>query len=163
VIQALFPQASVVRVMPNVALMVGAGMSVVAGAAGTPDAEVELTCELFSCMGEAVAIEEDLIDAATAVSGSGPAYFALLARELSRAGSRAGLDPELAALLSRQTLVGASRYLDDTGLQPDHLMGAVTSPGGTTQAALQSLEQSGFPAAVSAAVTAAIARAKELA
>jgi pyrroline-5-carboxylate reductase len=143
--------------------MVGAGMSVVCVSPDTPRSEGELIRELFSLMGDAVLLDEELINAATAVSGSGPAYFALFAEELAKAGQRAGLTHEDALLLATQTLRGSARYLELTEATPAELRVAVTSPKGTTQAALEEFEAGGLSLLVQRAVEAALRRAKELA
>jgi pyrroline-5-carboxylate reductase len=163
VIQDLFPNSVVIRVMPNVALAVGAGMTEVAMTADTPIKEAELVCELFSMMGEAVIVDEGLIDIATSVSGSGPAYFALFAEELAKAAAQAGLDAQLASLLARQTLIGAARYLELNDANAEELRKVVTSPNGTTQAALESFFADDLGSILSNAVQACIHRAKELA
>lgn len=159
----LFEDTHVIRVMPNTPLMVGAGMSAVAVAEMTPRSEGDLVCELFSMMGEAVLLDEAQLNAATAINGSGPAYFGLFVRELTTAGIDVGLDPEQANKLAVQTLVGTSRYLELTGESPQHLMDIVTSPNGTTQAALESFSADGLGAIVKRAVEAAVRRAEELA
>ncbi|MCL2883188.1 MAG: pyrroline-5-carboxylate reductase [Coriobacteriia bacterium] len=162
-IQECFKNSAVVRVMPNLPLAVGAGMSVVAPSASTAQSEAELTCRLFSLMGEARIIEEGMINVATAVSGSGPAYFALFTEELAKAGEAAGLDAQLARDLAKQTLIGAARYLDVTNEPPEAFRQAVTSPNGTTQAALESFAADGFAKIVQHATAACIRRAEELA
>ncbi|MDR2586847.1 MAG: pyrroline-5-carboxylate reductase [Coriobacteriales bacterium] len=165
-LRSLFPEGAIIRVMPNAPLMVGAGMSTVCVSADTPRAEGELVRELFSLMGDAVLLDESLINAATALSGSGPAYFALFVEELAKAGERAGLKPEDASLLAIQTLRGTARYLELTEASPAELRAAVTSPGGTTQAALETFENTqahGLSQLVTRAVEAALKRAEELA
>ncbi|MDR2106060.1 MAG: pyrroline-5-carboxylate reductase [Coriobacteriales bacterium] len=162
-LRSLFAQGSIVRVMPNAPLMVGAGMSAVCVEAHTPRAEGELVRELFSLMGDAVLLDESLMNAATALSGSGPAYFALFAEELARAGQQVGLAPADALLLATQTLRGTARYLELAEAQPAELRVAVTSPGGTTQAALEEFEARGLSELVTHAVKAALRRAEELA
>ena len=157
-----FTDTAVIRVMPNINLSVSAGMSVVAPAEGTSMAEAELVCELFSQMGKAVVIDEGLIDAATAVNGSGPAYFALFAEELAAAGAEAGIPEDIAKILATQTLIGTGRYLQMTEESPAELRAAVTSPGGTTQAALESFAEQGFGAVVREAFAACLKRAREL-
>lgn len=161
-VQGYFPGAAVVRVMPNVALSVSAGMSVVAAAVGVSARETELVRKLFFCMGDALVIEESQIDAATAVSGSGPAYFALLAEELTAAGVAAGLCPEVSERLARQTIIGTGRYLDLMDVRPEELRRSVTSPNGTTQAALEAFSAGGLGALVHEAFQACVRRAKEL-
>jgi pyrroline-5-carboxylate reductase len=160
---AFFSRGAVIRVMPNAPLMVGAGMSAVCVAAGTPRAEGELVQELFSLMGDAVLLDEGLMNAATAISGSGPAYFALFVEELAKAGEQSGLAPEDSLLLATQTLRGTARYLELTEAGPAQLRVAVTSPGGTTQAALEAFEAKGLSGLVAQAIAAALRRAEELA
>jgi pyrroline-5-carboxylate reductase len=162
-LRSLFVEGAIIRVMPNAPLMVSAGMSAVCVASDTSRAEGELVRELFSLMGDAVLLDEGLLDAATAISGSGPAYFALFVEELARAGEQIGLTASDALLLATQTLRGTARYLELTEAGPAELRVAVTSPGGTTQAALEEFENQGFSDLVTRAVTAAFTRAKELA
>jgi pyrroline-5-carboxylate reductase len=162
-LRSYFPDAAIIRVMPNAALMVGAGMSAVCVAEGTPRVEGELVREMFSLMGDAVLIDESLLNAATAVSGSGPAYFALFVEELAKAGEKIGLEPDDALLLATQTLTGTARYLELTGATPAELRIAVTSPNGTTQAALEAFEAQNLSTVVASAVEAALIRAEELA
>ncbi|MDR2036173.1 MAG: pyrroline-5-carboxylate reductase [Coriobacteriales bacterium] len=162
-IARIFPRAQVIRVMPNAPLMASAGMSVVSVAQGTHIAEGELVVELFSLMGQALLIDEDKINAATAISGSGPAYFALLVEELAHAGAQVGLTAEQAQQLALQTLVGTARQLHLFEEGPAELRKAVTSPGGTTQAALEYFASAGFGSLVEQAVKAACKRAEELA
>lgn len=161
--KTLFDETHIIRVMPNTPLLVSTGMSVVAVAEGTPLFEGELVVELFSLMGKAVLVSEDKVDAATAISGSGPAYYALLVEELARAGEKIGLEKELAEQLAVQTLIGTARQLQLTEESPASLREAVTSPGGTTQAALESFKASDSETMVIKAVEAALRRAKELA
>jgi len=158
-----FPHSYVIRVMPNTPLMVSAGMSVVAVGENTPNSEGELVVELFSLMGEALQLEEEMINAATAISGSGPAYFALLVEELASAGEKLGLTKEQSEQLALQTCIGTARQLQLTDLSPTELRVAVTSPGGTTQAALESFAAQGLSAMVEKATQAACDRADELA
>lgn len=162
-LRSLFGEAAVIRVMPNAPLMVGAGMSAVCVADDTPRAEGELVRDLFSLMGEAMLIDESQINAVTAISGSGPAYFALFVEELAKAGQAIGLDADEAMLLSVQTLRGTARYLELTEASAEELRIAVTSPKGTTEAALDEFAAQGLSAVVMAAVQAALKRAEELA
>jgi pyrroline-5-carboxylate reductase len=162
-LSSLFEGCAVIRVMPNAPLMVGAGISAVCIADGTSRSEGELACELFSCMGEAVLLDEGLMNAATAISGSGPAYFALFVECLAKAGEEIGLEPKAAMRLAAQTLQGSARYLELTESSASELRIAVTSPGGTTQAALEEFAAQGLEQAVAAAVKAALHRAGELA
>lgn len=161
-ISDIFPGRQVIRVMPNAPLLASAGMSVVAIAEQTQNSEGELTVGLFSLMGEAMLLPEDKINAATAISGSGPAYFALLVEELAQAGEGIGLGKEQSEHMALQTLIGTARQLQLTGESPEVLRKAVTSPGGTTQAALESFFADGFGDIVQRAVRAAHKRAEEL-
>ncbi len=162
-ITELFPNTQVMRVMPNAPLLASAGMSVVAVAEQTQNSEGELVVDLFSLMGKAMLLPESRINAATAISGSGPAYFALLTEELARAGEKAGLSKEQSEFMARQTLIGTARQLQFTEESPEELRKAVTSPGGTTQAALESFASNDFGFIVEQAVKAACDRAEELA
>lgn len=162
-ITEFFPAAQVIRVMPNTPLMALAGMSAVAVSATTEISEGELVVELFSLMGEAIMLPEEMLNAATAISGSGPAYFALFVEELAQSGIALGLTQEQAELMALQTLIGTARYLEQTQESPATLRAAVTSPGGTTQAALESFAEQGFADIVKQAVHAANKRAEELA
>jgi pyrroline-5-carboxylate reductase len=156
--------ARVVRVMPNTPCLVGKGMSVaVAGTHATP-ADLKQTLRLFSACGEAVSITgEALLDAVTALSGSGPAFVYAFAEALVEGGVRGGLSQLLATRLCFQTLVGAAAMLVESGMSPKELREMVTSPGGTTLAGLTSLDQHQFRDVVIGAVEAATRRAHELA
>jgi pyrroline-5-carboxylate reductase len=162
-LRSLFSEGAIIRVMPNAPLMVGAGMSAVCVCSDTSRSEGELVCELFSLMGDAILVDEELMNAATAISGSGPAYFALFTEELAKAAERLGLTSTDALLLATQTLRGSARYLELTEATPTELRVAVTSPNGTTQAALESFEADGLSDVMARAVEAALKRAEELA
>ena len=153
---------AVVRVMPNTPVFAREGMSVVSGGAAASPEQVELVRELFSSVGKAVVLDERYQAAATAVSGSGPAYVALFIDALARAGVRHGLTRETAELLAVQTVRGTAALLEATGQHPEQLIDAVCSPGGTTIAAIERLEAGGLRAAVADGVAAAVARTREL-
>jgi pyrroline-5-carboxylate reductase len=157
-------QARVVRVMPNTPVLVGRGISVaVAGSKATP-ADLKQTLKLFKAVGDAVSITgEDLLDAVTALSGSGPAFVYLFAEGLIEGGVRGGLPQTLAAQLAYATLGGAAAMLAESGLTSRELRDMVTSPGGTTLAGLAALEAHHVRDALIAAVEAATRRARELA
>jgi pyrroline-5-carboxylate reductase len=161
--QGLGGQARVVRVMPNTPCLVGKGISVaVAGAHATP-ADLKHALKIFSACGQALSITgEALLDAVTALSGSGPAFVYYFAEALADGGVRGGLSPQLAARLAFQTLVGAAAMLVESGMSPRELREMVTSPGGTTLAGLTVLEQHQFRETVVAAIEAANRRAHEL-
>jgi len=162
-IEALLPAGtSVVRVMPNTPAMVGAGMAVVSGGAVASGSQVERVRRLFEAVGEALVLEERAQDAATAISGSGPAYAALFIDAFARAGVAQGLSRDVAQRLAIQTFKGTAELLATTGMHPQELVDGVSSPGGTTVAALEALEAGGVRPAISAAVAAAVKRAKEL-
>ncbi|MDO8915152.1 MAG: pyrroline-5-carboxylate reductase [Coriobacteriia bacterium] len=154
--------AAVVRVMPNTPALVRQGMAVVSGGVAATTEDVEAVRDLFGAVGQTIVIDECLQDAATAISGSGPAYVAILVEELTRAGVAHGLSPEVAQGLAVQTLRGTAELLDRTGQHPADLVRAVSSPGGTTVAAIEQLESGGFRTSIGSAVAAAVTRAKEL-
>lgn len=158
----LKPGVAVVRVMPNTPAMVGAGMAVVSGGGSADDGQVERVRRLFEAIGEALVIDEHYQDAATAISGSGPAYIALVIDALARAGVHEGLTREVAQALAVQTVRGTAELLSATGMHPQELIDAVASPGGTTIAAITALEAGGMRPAFSDAVAAAVRRAREL-
>lgn len=159
------PGTAVVRAMPNTPASVGRGITVAVGNAHVTAAQRE-TCELLlRAVGEvAWADDEDLMDAVTAVSGSGPAYVFYLAECLAEAGVKAGLKPELAAQLARWTVAGAGELLHRSDQDAATLRRNVTSPGGTTAAALEVLTaEEGLPELMGRAVDAATRRSRELA
>jgi pyrroline-5-carboxylate reductase len=162
--QGLGGRMRVVRVMPNTPALIGRGMSVaVAGTHATP-ADLKQTLRLFSAVGEAVSITgEDLLDAVTALSGSGPAFVYYFAEALIEGGVRGGLSQQLATKLCYQTLLGAAGMLVESGLSARELRDMVTSPGGTTLAGLTSLETHHFRDAAITAIETATRRARELA
>jgi pyrroline-5-carboxylate reductase len=157
-------QARVVRVMPNTPVLVGRGVSVaVAGSRATP-ADMKQTLKLFKSVGEAIAITgEDLLDAVTALSGSGPAFVYMFAESLIEGGVRGGLSQNLATQLAYATIRGAGAMLSESGMSTRDLREMVTSPGGTTLAGLGTLDQFHVRDAIIAAVEAATRRARELA
>jgi len=162
-LESLLPMGTaVVRVMPNTPAMVGAGMSVVSGGSEASTEQVDLVRALFAELGDAIVLDERCQDAAGAISGCGPAYVALFIDALARAGVRHGLPRDVAQHLAVQTIKGTAQLISVTGQHPEQLVDAVTSPGGTTIAALEVLEARGFRAALADAVSAAVSRSKEL-
>jgi len=153
----------VVRVMPNTPAMVGAGIAGGSSGAGATEDDMALATEIFGTLGEAVTVSEELIDAVTAVSGSGPAYFFYLAEKLAEAGVKNGLPEDVAVKLARKTMEGAGALLSGSADSPAQLRRKVTSKGGTTEAALGVLDKLGFGKLVEEAVTAAAERSRELA
>jgi len=161
--EALLPEGTaVVRVMPNTPAMVGEGMAVVSGGANASAEDVALVESLFAQIGRAVVIAEKYQNAATAISGSGPAYFALVVDALARAGVRQGLPRDVAQALAVQTMLGTARLLDESGMHPGVLIDNVSSPGGTTIASIEALEAYGLRTAFAEAVAANVERSEEL-
>ncbi|ACL56361.1 pyrroline-5-carboxylate reductase [Methylobacterium nodulans] len=164
-LKARLPQArAVVRAMPNLPASIGRGATGAAASPETSERQRRMADALLSGIGlvEWLA-DESLIDAVTAVSGSGPAYVFLLAEALAEAGAAAGLPPDVAARLARQTVAGAGALLAESPLEPGILRQNVTSPGGTTAAALGVLMAAGgLPDLLRAAVAAAKSRSAEL-
>ncbi|HVY62242.1 MAG TPA: pyrroline-5-carboxylate reductase [Planctomycetota bacterium] len=164
-LEAAFPQDQpVVRAMPNTPAQVGMSMSVAVANQHVADVERGAVDALLSAIGKvAWTDDESLLDAVTAVSGSGPAYVFLLAEALAEAGRKAGLPKDLAALLARQTVAGAGVLLARSPLSPDVLRKHVTSPAGTTEAALRVLmSDDGLQPLMDRAVDAAKKRSTEL-
>lgn len=154
--------AGVVRVMPNMGAQVGAAVSGYAIDDGEAGVDRSSTVGLLEAIGEAVAVEESELDLVTAVSGSGPAYFFLLTEALEKAAVEEGMEPGTARLLARGTLWGAAKVLVESGREAGELREAVSSPGGTTLAALEEMRESGFMELMARAVRAARRRAGEL-
>lgn len=169
----------VVRAMPNAAALVGAGVTALAKGRFVTPQQLEEVSALFDAVGGVLTVPESQLDAVTAVSGSGPAYFFLLVEALVDAGVGVGLSRQVATDLAAQTMAGSAAMLlermdQDQGGANGELMGlrvdltasrlraAVTSPGGTTAAALRELERGGFRMAVDAAVQAAKSRSEQL-
>jgi len=153
----------VIRVMPNAPAMVGEGMAaLVRGPAATRADEV-FALKLFRAVGRAVALsDESLLDAVTALSGSGPAYVYLFVKAMADAGVEQGLHAKLAYEMALQTLCGAAAQMRQSKAPVEELIRVVASPGGTTEAALRSFAANGFPGVVEAAIKAAADRSREL-
>jgi pyrroline-5-carboxylate reductase len=152
----------VVRVMPNTPMLVGRGMSAVSGGRFATADDVRAAVDICRAAGDAIVVDEPLMDAVTAVSGSGPAYFFFLVERLIEAGVAEGLTPEAAGRLARQTALGAAEMMLAAGDPPEELRRRVTSPGGTTEAAFRVLAERGVPEAFVAAVRRAAERSREL-
>lgn len=157
------PGVPVVRVMSNVAVLVDEAMSVISPGAHAEDKHLAVAEELLSSVGRVIRLPEKHQDAITATSGSGPAYFFLLAEAMIEACILLGLSRDVATELIVQTMLGSARMLRDTGLHPVELREMVTSPGGTTIVAIRHLEQAGVRAAFLNAIDAACRRSAELA
>ena len=157
------PCARLVRVMPNMPLMVGAGAASVTPGAYAAEADVALVRDLFASLGSAVVVEERHMDATCAVSGSGPAYVAAMIESLRDAGVAQGLSAEVAQELALQTVLGTALLIKETGKSPAQVRESICSPGGTTLAALEAMAEAGFDEVFHAGVAAAVRRSKELA
>lgn len=152
----------VVRTMPNTPMLVGEGMVGLSPGAHATPADVADARRLFEAAASVVEVPEELLHAVTAVSGSGPAYFFLLVEHLVRAGVALGLTPAQAHELATKTALGSAKMLAAGPDSPQELRRKVTSPNGTTHAAVTHLEAAGVPDAVVAAVAAADRRSREL-
>jgi pyrroline-5-carboxylate reductase len=161
--QGLRAETRIVRAMPNTPALVGEGMTVlVAGERATAE-DAATAREIMAAAGEVVVVEDEgLLDAVTAVSGSGPGFVFAFAEAWLAGAEAVGLEPELARVLVRQTLLGAATLWQRTGEEVATLRAGVTSPGGTTQAGLEALAARGFATAVRAALEAATQRSREL-
>ncbi len=152
----------VIRVMPNVPALIMEGASAIAAGKNALPGDLTLAKAIFDSVGKSVIIEEELMDAVTGLSGSGPAYIFLIIDALSDAGVKVGLSREDALFLSAQTVLGAAKLLIETGEHPGKLKDSVTSPGGTAIAGLHTLEEGGLRTTLINAVEAATIRSKEL-
>ncbi|MEA2497838.1 MAG: pyrroline-5-carboxylate reductase [Actinomycetota bacterium] len=153
----------VVRAMPNAPSIVHEGMAGIAGGRHTNGDDLARAAEVLEHVGRVVTVPESALDAVTAISGSGPAYFALLAEAMIEGGILLGLSREISTELVVQTMLGSAKMLRDEKIHPVELREMVTSPGGTTIRAIRVLEQSGVRAAFLNAIQAAMERSQELA
>jgi len=152
----------VVRAMPNTPALVGEGASAIAGGSYAGADDLAWAEAILGAVGMVVTVGEDLLDAVTGLSGSGPAYVFLMAEALIDAGVLQGLPRPMAAALTVRTLLGAARLLAESGRPPEVLRADVTSPGGTTAAGLRALEAAALRSAIIDAVSASAARSAEL-
>jgi pyrroline-5-carboxylate reductase len=161
-IEGHLARVPVVRAMPNTSTAVGASATAICPGRWAGDGHLDAAREVFEAVGRVVVVPEALFDVVTGLSGSGPAYVYLLAEAMLDAGLRAGLPRDVARALVSQTVLGAGKMLAETGEDPAALRSRVTSPGGTTMAGIQALEEAGFQAAVWEAVERAAGRSREL-
>lgn len=159
---ALGPHARVIRAMPNTPSQLGAGMTAVALGAGAVPGDEALALRLFGAIGTVETLDEGLMHAVTAVSGSGPAYLFLLAEAMERSAAEVGFSPLQARTFVTQTLLGAAMLLAERRADPASLRAAVTSKGGTTEAAIAAMQRGGFETAVIAGIVAARNRGEAL-
>ncbi|MGA2229897.1 MAG: pyrroline-5-carboxylate reductase [Tepidisphaeraceae bacterium] len=152
----------VVRAMPNTPMLVGEGLAAICPGTHATAADMAEARRIFSSAAEVIETTEDKMDAVTAVSGSGPAYFFYLTEQMIKAAVELGIPPAQAARMAAKTALGAARMLVESDQSPGELRRKVTSPGGTTEAAIAHLDKSGWPAATVEAVKAAARRSGEL-
>ena len=158
----LHKDTRLIRVMPNTPALVLEGVTAIAKADGLEADDLDTAGEIFSAVWRVVVLGEELIDAVTGLSGSGPAYVALVIESLADGGVRMGLDRVTAMTLATQTVLGAAKLLLETGLHPGALKDMVSSPGGTTIAGVAALEEGGIRATFIKAVERATERSREL-
>ncbi len=156
------PGSRLVRTMPNTPAMVLAGATAISAGRHASKEDMQTARALFDTVGRTVTLDETLLDAATGLSGSGPAYVMLMIEALADGGVKVGLHRETALLLAAQTVYGSAKLLLDTGEHPGRLKDMVTSPGGTAIAGLHTLESGGLRRTLMDAVESATQRAAEL-
>ena len=154
--------ARLIRVMPNTPALVLEGVTAIARSEGLDAGDLELAQELFAAVGRVVVLDEDALDAVTGLSGSGPAYVAIVIESLADGGVRMGLDRATAMTLATQTVLGSARLILETGMHPAQLKDMVSSPGGTTIAGITALEEGGVRRTFISAVERATLRSREL-
>ncbi len=154
--------ARIIRTMPNTPSLVGAGACALSRGEHASDEDLAVATRIFQAVGITTVVDENLLDAVTGLSGSGPAYIFLVIEALSDAGVKVGLPRYTAQKLAAQTVLGSAQLLIETGTHPGQLKDQVTSPGGTAIAGLHTLEAGGLRTTLINAVEAATRRAKEL-
>ena len=157
------PNISIIRVMPNTPTLIGLGMAAISPGKSVNTEQAKFVSEFLATCGKVISIEENLQDAVTALSGSGPAYFFAFVEEMIKSGISLGLSSDQATTLAIQTMVGSAAMLEQSGKSATTLRENVTSPNGTTAAALQVFSDSNLGAIVTTAMTAARDRSQELA
>ena len=161
-IKEILGDVKVVRVMPNVALTSGEGMTVLCRDDKVGSDEFDFACKIFSCSGKILETDEKLIDACTAINGSGPAYVFMFIEALADGAVKNGIKREDAYTLAAQTVLGSAKMLLETGMHPGALKDMVCSPGGTTIEAVAALEENGFRHSVISAVDKCAKKAQEM-
>ena len=161
-IEAVISENPVIRVMPNTPCMVGAGVSVISRGSKATDEHVERAKTILGSVGFISEVPETLMDVVTGLSGSGPAYVAIMIDALSDGGVKMGLPRNTATKLAAQTVFGTAKMILEKGIHPAKLRDMVTSPGGTTIEGISALEAGAFRAALIFAVEAATLKSKEL-
>lgn len=161
-IKDILGDVKVVRIMPNLPLTAGEGMTVLCRCKKITDSEFDFVSGIFSGSGEILESGENLIDACTAINGSGPAYVFMFIEALADAAVKNGIKRADAYTLAAQTVLGSAKMLIETGMHPGELKDMVCSPGGTTIAAVAALEENGFRHAVISAVDACAKKASDM-
>lgn len=162
-LRAHLPRAKrLIRVMPNTPALVLAGATAIARSDGLEPGDLDTAQELFAAVGRVVVLDEDALDAVTGLSGSGPAFVAIVIESLADGGVKMGLDRATALTLAAQTVLGAARLILETGVHPGQLKDMVASPGGTTIAGIAALEDGGVRRTFINAVEQATLRSREL-
>ncbi|MHB9028817.1 MAG: pyrroline-5-carboxylate reductase [Candidatus Latescibacterota bacterium] len=161
-IEQVMPKYPVIRVMPNTPCMIGAGASAVTRGSAASEEHSRRAMEIMGALGYVTEVPEALMDAVTGLSGSGPAYVALLIDALASGGLRMGLPRQTALRLAAHTVLGAARMVLENEMEPTALRDMVASPGGTTIEGIMALERGAFRATVMDAVEAATKKSKEL-
>jgi pyrroline-5-carboxylate reductase len=151
-----------IRVMPNTPALVLEGATAIARSGDVDTDDLETAQEIFTAVGRVVVLEEELMDAVTGLSGSGPAYVAIVIESLADGGVKMGLDRVTAMTLATQTVLGAARLISETGVHPGALKDMVSSPGGTTISGIAALEEGGIRTTFIRAVERATLRSREL-
>ena len=155
------PKTKVIRVMPNICAMCLQSMSAICANKFVSEKELQIALDLFSCVGEVLLVKEELMDGITALSGSGPAYIALLIEAFIDAGVRIGISRDLAKKLILQTIIGTVSLFKE-GKNPYEIKAMVSSPGGTTISGLHFLYEKGVPGIIMSAIEKTFKRSKEL-
>ena len=161
-IQSRLREARVIRVMPNIACLVGEGMSAFCAGRTATESDTRTVARLLSCFGKVLELPENCFDAVTAISGSGPAFFAYFLKAITEAGIKEGLNKKDALLLAEQTMLGTSKLLIQNNIEPEKLIESVSSAKGTTEAGLEVLDSSQLSTIVHDMIRAAAKRSKEL-
>jgi len=161
-IEAALGDVPIIRVMPNTPALIGEGMTALTCGAAATETDLAQVRKIFDAVGLTVVVKENLMNAVTGLSGSGPAYGFIIIEALSDAGVRMGLSRDIALKLAAQTLLGAAKLCLKGDKHPGELKDMVTSPGGTTIAGIKALEEGKIRATLMAAVEAAALRAREL-
>lgn len=151
-----------IRAMPNTPALIQTGATAMSKGVNALEEDMKTADEIFSAVGKVVEVNEDLMDAVTGLSGSGPAYIFLIIEALIDAGVKAGLPRDISMTLSVQTVLGAAKLVSESGEHPEKLKDMVTSPGGTTLAGLHALEKGELKVVLMNAVKSATKRSKEL-